>query len=559
MPDGYMPYYGDEATVLPSNENALLHFSSLFAQEAQQRQAQQAAQQREEQARRLRVQTYLGTRLNDKSFNTDATYQGVIDKNLQSLNDLANQELNAGVPEDQVMAHINNGLLQTKEHANAVNEGDKNIAASVSQILKQYPGVDAAALASLAKHDFHFKKDENGNFVPKGFDELDPNQNYVADAYHNHYPEVYTTEAQQASIPKLFDNQKLQDINEQPTYDANHNLVTPGYKGKLSPLVAIKKDAKGNTVYENGKPVVTVPGATNYRLPGQTEDYVDQNGKTVPVVSDQMYRQYYSGALGSGIEKSVRDQVDKYNQTAKVKMDYDSPYADMLRKNMLYQGLLGEAKNRYQFTTPADKSAQLKHQAFSEAMQRANLSNANARLGIAETALKMKQNKAASGEDIAGYVPDFLGSVNETYGTDAQVEDQPGKPAVNHWFKPNEPAVPATYKTVHIIPATADPKDLNIVAGKANAAGQRPVQPKTFTLKDGTQIKGYEYDPTTGNAIGEGGVEINKQSVQREFLNHMKKGVLDEIAPDTKTPVQKVINKVKAVGDKIKGSSKKMY
>jgi len=146
MPDGYMNYTGDEATVLPSNENSLLHFSSLFAQEAQQRQAQKAAQQKAEQERRLRVQTYLGNRLNDKSFNTDATYQGVIDNNLKSINEQANQELNQGISEDQVMSHINDNLLKAKAHVNAVNEGDQNITASLANLSKNNPGLDMAAV-----------------------------------------------------------------------------------------------------------------------------------------------------------------------------------------------------------------------------------------------------------------------------------------------------------------------------------------------------------------------------------------------------------------------------
>jgi hypothetical protein len=297
-------------------------------------------------------------------------------------------------------------------------------------------------------------------------------------------------------------------------------------------------------------------------MPDSDTDYVDQNGQKVPVVSDDMYTTYHSGALGSGIEKQVKDQLDKVN-AAGYQISPDSPYADMLRKNILYQNLKGEADSRYKFSTPEDKSNAMKtaaqKEAFSEKMRSANLDNSNKRLGIAQTLLSMKQDKAAQGTTGGTFTPDdFLGTVNDTYGTDAQVQDNPGKPAVTHLFSANEPAIEPTYRNTRIIPVTADPKDLNIVAGKPDAAGNRPIEPKTFILKDGTKVKGYEYDPETGNATGDEGVQINKTSVQREFLNHMKKGVLQQVEKP-KTVIQKVADKVKSFANKIKGTDKPLY
>jgi hypothetical protein len=237
------------------------------------------------------------------------------------------------VPEDQVMAHINDNLMQTKAHAQNVQEGDKNIIASAAQMAKQHPGLDMDKLIQIAKHDMSYKQDDNGNWTLRSPQELDPTQNYVADAYNNHYGDIYSTDAQNSATSRLFDAQKLQDDAEPPTYDKNHNLVTPGYKAKLSPIVTVQKDANGKTIYKDGKPVLDVAGATNYRMPDSDTDYVDQNGQKVPVVSDDMYTTYHSGALGSGIEKQVKDQLDKVN-AAGYQISPDSPYADMLRKNI---------------------------------------------------------------------------------------------------------------------------------------------------------------------------------------------------------------------------------
>ena len=558
MPNGYIDYTGDQATVLPSNTEALLHFSNQFAEMERQRQAERLAQQKLEQQRKAQINSDLAAMYKNPDFKTNSDYQSIIDNGLSGISQQAYKELSSGLPEEVVRQHILDGQLNVRGNAQKVNEIDKNIAAMTTHMTKQFPGVDPAALAMYAKKAAHFKQ-VDGKDVLKDFSELNPDDNYVADAYNNHFDKVFPADVQNSATGRLFDAQKLQDESEEPTYDAHHNLVTPGFKGKLSPLVTIQRDANGKVIYKNGKPVLDVAGSSNYRMPDQETDYVDENGNKVPVVSDDTFRQYYTGALGSGIEKQVKEQLNTLN-SAGYQISPDSPYADMLRKNILYQNLKGEADRRYKFSTPQDKSAQLKHQAFSEAMQRANLSNSNARLGIAQTLLKMKKEKEAKG-DAADYVPDFLGDVNDTYGVDAKVQDNPGKPAVSHWFKPNEPAIPPTYKTVRIIPITADPKDINIIAGKPDASGNRPINPKEFILEDGTKIKGWQYDPATGNAIGDDGVEINKESVQREFLNHIKKGVLNDLNPEQQptSPLKKAADKVKKITGKFKGTDKKMF
>jgi hypothetical protein len=530
MPNGYLDYHGDEATVLPSNENALLHFSDQFAQMERQRQAERLAQQKADQERRLRVQTYLGNRLNSKDFDTNATYQGIINSNLQAINDQANKELNSGVPEDQVMAHINDNLVQAKAHAQNVQEGDKNIAASLSDLAKKNPGLDMAAIASIAKHDMSYKKDAEGNYVLKSPQEIDPNQNYVADAYHNHYENAYTTDAQNSATSRLFDAQKLQDEGEEPTYDANHNLVTPGYKGKLSPLVTIKRD-NGKVVYQNGKPVIEVAGTSNYRMPDQDTDYVDQNGNKVPVVSDDTFRQYYTGALGSGIEKQVKDQLNTLN-AAGYQISPDSPYADMLRKNILYQNLKGEADKRYKFTTPQDKSAQLKHQAFSEGL-------ANARLGIAQANLGLSKERVAIAKDKADAKDDGIEPLTDKY-------EQKGESVT----------IPLTGQTINYIDVNKiDKGDLHTITNnKSGMTGDDPNNVKPFDI-NGKKVYIYDDNNWYGTDADGNPKLIDKDAAFERQL----KGISKSKMGIKKTVVQKVVDRVKSIGNKFKGTSNKMY
>jgi hypothetical protein len=550
------PYYGDQATVLPSNTSAILHFSNLFAQQEKERQVQKAAQQKAEQQRKDKIDSDLSVMFNNPAFKVSSDYQPAIDNGLSGMMHQSSQELLSGVPVDVVKQHILDATLKLKEDANKVNEGNKNIAAMTTFMAQKYPGLDPAALAMYAKKNFHFTKDQDGNDVLRDFSQLKPNDNHVADAYHNHYENLFTTDAQNSAVSRLFDSQKLQDVGEDPTYDANHNLVSPGYKGKLSPLVTIKKDANGKTIYRNGSPVTDIAGSANYRMPDQQTDYVDENGKKVPTVSDDVYRQYYSGALGSGIEKQVKDQINKANSGG-YQIGLDSSYADMLRKSILYQELKGEADNRYKFATPADKSAQLKHQAFSEYMQRANLNNSNARLGIAEQSLKMRKDAVAA-KNPQPPTDDFLSTANDLYGKDVQVANP------QDFGNPSMPS----YGTIRVIPTTADPRDLDIMAGKPNKAGIRPVPPKEFKQQDGTTITGWQYIQGTDNsgkpinqAVGDGNT-VNGSAVQREYLNHLKKGTETQLQADQqvqKSIYQKVAGKVKSFTNKFKGTGNKMY
>src|SRR6185312_11340266 len=134
MPTSSGEYVGDQSGVLPSNTAAMLHFSDQFAQLAAKKRQQQAMQQREDENRKIALQKYLGTSLDNKEFNTQTDAQGVIDTNLQDLRKKAILMMNAGAPVSDVMGLINDGVSGTLEKARSVTNINKGILASVATI-----------------------------------------------------------------------------------------------------------------------------------------------------------------------------------------------------------------------------------------------------------------------------------------------------------------------------------------------------------------------------------------------------------------------------------------
>lgn len=525
MPDANGNFLGDRATILSDNTPALIHFSNQFAQMEQQRRAQKLALAKQDEERRIRVQKYIGDRLNDKDFETNATYGGLVNSRLTGISEKWNKALRSGMPEDQVMNGIDQDTIALKTDASKINQQDKNIAQGAAELMKIHPNMDASAFISLTKHDNMYKTDQDGNPVLMEPSEIKPDVD-ILKSYKDHYANLFPAGEGSKEMLDMFDKSKHEDIAESTAFGKDNVTVNRiGYSGKLPGFVSVVKDDKGHTVTDkSGNPIVEITGSKNYRLPGEQADYTDETGKKVRVVSDKVFSDNYHGAIGANIEAKVLEQIHKAG------LSPDSEYANMLRKNMLYQQLQSEAANRYKFKLDdAGKEAfdrQMKLRSANRQDQALAISRKH--LSIAEQALKDKEDKAEGGKD---YIPpDFLSAINDKYGEDVEVEDKPMIKGETHWIGANDPDIPATHKTIRIIPATADPKDLDIVAGKMNAtSGERPVEPKRYKTKDGKTIYGYAYDAQSGNATGKADNKIDKDAVQRIFVNSIKKGTGKEL------------------------------
>jgi hypothetical protein len=525
MPDAQGNYLGDRAGILPSNTEAMVHFSNEFAQMENQKRAEQDRLQRADQDRRMRLQKYLGDRLNNKDFQTGSTYNGIVESNLQQIAADANKKLIQGVPEDQIMQDIDNGARDLRVKASKVNELDKNITNSAAARLKADPTLDGAALISAARHNASYKQDKDGNWVPKDIaTEVDPSQDWVGDAY-TQSPELFHKAGSDAQTLKtMMDKSRLQEqpVADNPQYDKNNRLIYSGFKGKLPPFVNVIKDGNGHFVPDaTGNPQVEISGAHNYKLPGSNHDFVSSTGQKVKVVPDEVYN-VLPDAVKAGIEGQVKKVLEtpvNFDGSGPSNFSPSSEYANMLRKNIAYQMMQGEVANRYKFTTPDDKSFQRQHSSFGEAMARARLALAQTNSGRAQAEFDWrKMNKENGG---GGNAPEPL--------TDRYAREK-GKTVT-------DPITGQSYKYVDV--NDIDKGDLkHIVGGKYNALGQL-IGEATPPIQSGDK-KGYMIGDD-GNWYGANGTPISREEAYKRQLDaHKSLANKTELPAEKKTIVQKI-------------------
>jgi hypothetical protein len=206
----------------------------------------------------------------------------------------------------------------------------------------------------------------------------------------------------------------------------------------------------------------------------------------------------------------------------------------MLRKNILYQTLKGEADNRYKFTTPENKSAQLKHQAFSEGLANARLGIAQANLGISKERLALTKDKADA-KDGDGVQP-----LTDKY------EQSAGQSLT----------IPLTGQTINYVDVNKiDKGDLHTITNnKSGMTGDDPNNVKPFDI-NGKKVYIYDNDNWYGTDADGNPKLIDKDAAFERQL----KGVSKSKMGIKKTVVQKVVDRVKSIGNKFKGTSQKMY
>lgn len=538
MPDAQGNYLGDQATVMPDNTQALLHFSNVFAQKEQQRQAEKAARAKAELDRRITLQKYLGDKLSNKEFQTNSTYQGIVNSGLEEISTNAIKMLKDR-PEDQVYAYLNQALPSVREKANKANELDKNLALQAADFKAKSPDADLPALISAARVKASYGDDGKLKDLETG---VDPSHPYLQEAYDANPENFYSPDAISKAWGGLLSKDKPKDVNDIASYDAKQNLTNVPFKGKIPSFAAVVKDVNGKVVWDEntGKPKVDIPGSHNYILDGK--EFQDDQGKKVRVVDDLTFENFYHGAIRGDIEKQVKKVLSNGEFAP------DSDYADMLRKKLLYDKLVDKATKSSSFLNTEGKSFERKNALTRLVISKEALGLSKSRLSLSEEALQMrKDGKFQNAGDITD---DFLSEVDSKYGQDLEVEDGSVKTKVpGRFWGTNERSTP-TYSVRRIIPVTADQHDLDLVAGKANTVGERPTKPKEYKLRDGSTVLGYEYDPSTGDATGAEGTKISKDRVQEGFIKYIggvsetKKisgaGHRSEPATKTKKPSSKI-------------------
>jgi hypothetical protein len=520
MPDSSGQYLGDQATVLPDNTNAMLHFSNLFAQKEQQRRAQKLAQERADQQRRIGLQKYLGDKLTSKDFHTNSTYQGIVNSGLENISATAQKLLNE-LPEDQVYAYLNEALPAVRAKANKANELDANIASQAADFKAQHPDVDLPALISAARADASYKQDKDGNPVLKDLSsEVDPAYPWLKAAFDKAPENFYNADAAPKAWNSILSKDKGKDVNEIPAYDEKQNLKNIPFKGKVPSFAAVVKDQNGNVIWDEntGNPKVDIPGSHNYRIDGA--EYVDDQGKKVRVVGDETFSKFYNGAIKADIEKQVKKVLSNGD------LSTDSDYADMLRKKLLYDKLVNEATNASSFTTLEGKSFERKNTLLGRELQKAQMQISKHNSERADQ--KFAWDKTKAGIDANGPKP-----LTDKY------ENEAGKTILN----------PLTGQMMKFVETNKiDKGELQTITGNkaSSISGESPDNTQPFDLGDGKKVFLIDDNGDWFGKDKDGNLkEIDRDAAYRRQINAGKKGTAEIVAPPKQNKVQKLINTVK--------------
>lgn len=472
---GIGSYVGDQAQVLPSNTEALLHFSNMFAELEHQREAEKLAQQKMDLQRQHNISTYTGSKTNPKDYYTNADYGTYVQKGLDDMSNTANQMSKAGVSAADVQNYLNQASADLHMKSQRVKAMQDNITAGVAGLMKKYPNMDPAALLHFTAHDTYYDKD--GNLVPP--EQLDPTQSVVQKAFVQHYPDLFPANSGAEDLNQRLQKAKLND-NKMPSKlnPANGDITSMGYETKLPDFATVGQD-------NNGKYTAQAI-SQNYRLPGSTHDYVDNNGQNVKVVPDNIFKQYYNGAIGANIESQVRQDLKTPIQTdhGKVTLGPDSEYANMLRKKYLYDALNGAA-GRYPVNPDPNaqkNSLQIKNAIWRKQFEQANLGIRQQENARSADRFAWEKEKAAAKES----------------GKEAPLTDYYENNAAKEF--PSMPGVPDISGTTGIkIINLKDikPEDLKTITGnnytvEGADANYKNIQPykapdgsEYFTIKDG--------------------------------------------------------------------------
>ena len=545
MPDINGNYLGDQATVMPDNTAAFMHYSDQFVQNEQNRRQQLAAQQKQEQDRQSRVQAGINKDIYNPSYLKNDATNPIIRENMDRM-DAEAKVVYKTKGEAAAIDAINKSAMDLGAGVERIAQTNKSMTDAIAHYQVQHPDWDGASAMHLAATNSWFKKDKDGNLVHKQLGEINPNDDFLENVRNGeHGADLYHDQASLKETNAMIDKEKIEDVNQDQTFNDDGSNKVLGYKGKVATRLTDPAlvDGKMQAVTRNN----------SYRLPNQKPFFLDNSGNSVQVLPKELHDQFYGSNDGfkAKVDRMVKDELAKpVNLDGKGEMQFspDSDYADMLRKKFSYDYLNNQLKNKYSINSVDNSDAEMR-KVNAEIL-------ANKRFDLSEHRSIMQDRKTNAILDKANAntpinMPDFLGSMNDKYGQDLEnVQTVRGKASTWHVFSPNEPAIPAQTGNLRVIPATADARDLDLIAGKPNTKGVRPIAPQTFTNADGTPVlaedgkplKGWSYNPETGNATGLGGKVIDKATVQREFLNHTKKASIPKILSET--PIIKTAEKI---------------
>jgi len=440
------------------------------------------------------------------------------------FNQQATDLISKGAPLDQVMAFIDNSARELKTRTQRVNELDKNILTAVTEMKKQHPELDEAALLSLARHDASYKRDANGDYQLNDMASVDPNKQWVMDAYNRNSHNLYPEDAAVSNRNKLLETEKLEKRTQLPTYDPKTgNRIEPGYDGNVpSQLVDVVPDPKNKGKY------ITQVKSEVYKLPGSKDPYVDNNGNPVKVLPESLFKKYYNAdeAVRAQIDRKVNRELEKaanFDGSGESNFSPDSEYANMLRRKFTYDSVESSVNGRYTLDTPKDESDARRNQIRDNQRSDESLALARKSSQLALAKFNYQKLKDEKKNPTVDDITPLTVSIAETSGEDVGAAEY-----VNGKWEPR------MKRFVNI--DNIDAKDLEMIKGKD---GVEPVKIE----RKGKEVSGY-FVTADGDWIGEEDKVIKKERVVDDQLKYFTKDDLPASSKGVRGTIKSAINKV---------------
>lgn len=398
MPNSQGIYTGDQATVLPDNTNAMLHFGDQFVQMEQQRKIREEYDKRQEQDRVGRLQKGINERIyNNDYLNNDATNPMVKAKMVEIANKAMADDKQYGPSASYDT--VNKGAMDLAEGSRRIDQTNQNMINSVAQYRLKHPNFDPENLAihNIANSAW-FKKDEKGNSVAKTLAEINPNENYLANELKQNGDYYYNDGAAEKESDAYVKGKHMQDISSGASYKDGGALDVPGFKGHNIPISLI------TPTLTDGK-YIPVLKSENYRLPNATSDYF-YDGKPIKVLPKEIFDDYYTQneAVKAKVNRQVKAALATPVKDAngeEVQYGPDSEYAKMLTQKFAYDALQGHVNNNFALET-IDESDKMKRQAKKDSNEeeRLLLSEHNSQRQDEKINLLAKKDNSVETQDI---------------------------------------------------------------------------------------------------------------------------------------------------------------
>lgn len=318
----------DQAVTIPQNQV----YNGLVPQLLAQNRRNQELRLREQEDERRRSESLLktlGDQASNKHYMTMTAYDPIVNNQLAGVRlDIAKMIQNKASDVD-----VNMELTRRLGDLSSFTEGVKSIKANIDQQVKaysKYQGIDSNALQQVAMSNAIYKTDpKTGQKVLRSPNELDPNQDYIAETIRNN-PELILKGDQ--GIRKFNESFKPVNMSQLPIKTEDNGVtVTKQYDAYVPAYMELQTDGKGwgTGIKVRSKTIPDIKGA---------------DGKPLEVADDEVYNSYNSDpASAAYLNKALKD----FNQSSKAQIDPSSPEADIWKSHYLLDWLNRNKTGRF--------------------------------------------------------------------------------------------------------------------------------------------------------------------------------------------------------------------